>query len=377
MLTLILAATITLFLAWANGANDNFKGVATLLGSGTASFSNARIWATVTTAAGSLAAVILAEELLKKFTGKGLVPDEVITMKSFCLAVIFAAGATVMLATRFGFPISTTHALTGGLVGAGWLASEGNVNFSQLGGAFFAPLIVSPVLSLVLAALVYPLLRLTRSGMKVKKETCVCVGQQVVSVVAPGVSAERAIAMYTELAPVSLTVGTTVTCQEKYQGRVMGVSALSLVDNMHYLSAGAVGFARGLNDTPKIAALLLAASAFSPAAAISAVAIFIAIGGWVSGRKVADTMSYEVTAMNAGQGFSANLVTSFVVIFASRFGMPVSTTHVSCGALFGIGSVTGQAKWKTILGILTAWVTTLPVSAFLGAAAFSVFSRLI
>ncbi len=58
-----------------------------------------------------------------------------------------------------------------------------------------------------------------------------------------------------------------------------------------------------------------------------------------------------------------------VVLFASRLGLPVSTT--SCGALFGIGLITGQARWKTIGRILLAWVTTLPVAAAL-AGAFAV-----
>jgi PiT family inorganic phosphate transporter len=74
--------------------------------------------------------------------------------------------------------------------------------------------------------------------------------------------------------------------------------------------------------------------------------------------------------MNHGQGFTANLMTSLIVVGASRFGMPVSTTHVSCGALFGIGAVTGQARWATIGKILAAWVTTLPLGAALGAASY-------
>ncbi|MGH7947351.1 MAG: inorganic phosphate transporter, partial [Opitutaceae bacterium] len=63
------------FLAYSNGANDNFKGVASLFGSRTCSYRTAISWATVTTFAGSVAAVFLAEALLKKFSGKGLVPD--------------------------------------------------------------------------------------------------------------------------------------------------------------------------------------------------------------------------------------------------------------------------------------------------------------
>lgn len=56
---------------------------------------------------------------------------------------------------------------------------------------------------------------------------------------------------------------------------------------------------------------------------------------------------------------------ALLVLFASRLGLPVSTTHVSCGALFGIGLVTQQARWMTIGRILVAWVTTLPVAALL------------
>ncbi|HEV3026281.1 MAG TPA: inorganic phosphate transporter, partial [Planctomycetota bacterium] len=86
-------------------------------------------------------------------------------------------------------------------------------------------------------------------------------------------------------------------------------------------------------------------------------------------RKIAETMSHRITRMNHGQGFASNLVTAGLVLAASRFGLPVSTTHVSCGALFGIGAVTGQARWRTIGGVVLAWIVTLPVSAGLAALA--------
>jgi PiT family inorganic phosphate transporter len=79
-------------------------------------------------------------------------------------------------------------------------------------------------------------------------------------------------------------------------------------------------------------------------------------------------MSRGITAMNPGQAFTANLATALLVLVASRFGLPVSTTHVSCGALFGIGLVTRQARWRTIGRILVAWVTTLPLAATLAGA---------
>ena len=83
----------TLFLAYANGANDNFKGVATLYGSKTLDYKKALAWTTFTTALGCGLAMFLAGELIIVFKGKGLVPDDVILMQNFPLAV--GAGAVL------------------------------------------------------------------------------------------------------------------------------------------------------------------------------------------------------------------------------------------------------------------------------------------
>ncbi len=71
--------------------------------------------------------------------------------------------------------------------------------------------------------------------------------------------------------------------------------------------------------------------------------------------------------MNHGQGLAANLTTGFLVIVASRMGLPVSTTHVSVGSLFGIGLSTGQADGRVVRGVVLSWVITLPVAAALAA----------
>ena len=105
------------FLAYSNGANDNFKGVASLFGSRTASYRTAIGWATVTTFSGSICAIFLAQVLLRVFSGKGLVPDRIVGSERFLLAVALGAGCTVIAATILGFPISTTHALTGAILG--------------------------------------------------------------------------------------------------------------------------------------------------------------------------------------------------------------------------------------------------------------------
>lgn len=366
----ILAIGIVLFLAYANGANDNFKGVATLFGSGTTDYRKALIWGTLTTAAGSLTALVLAQGLLVAFSGKGLVPDAVTAMKSFQLAVVFAAAVTVMLATKFGFPVSTTHALTGALVGAGMIASSSGVNLARLGSGFFAPLLISPLLAIVLALVVYPIVRWLRLRSPLPDNACLCAGTEALDFTPPNLPSGQSGSLAVARTVPSLAIGKKTFCRDRYPGEHFEVDSDAIRNGLHYLSAGVVSFARGVNDTPKIAAILLAGSAVSPVAAIGGVALFMALGGHFNARRVGETMAHRVTAMNAGQGCIANLVTGGLVIFASRLGLPVSTTHVACGSLFGIGAVTRQARWGTIAGILTAWVTTLPVAALLGAGAF-------
>jgi PiT family inorganic phosphate transporter len=362
---LVLIVVAVLFLAYSNGANDNFKGVATLFGSGTCSYRQALAWATITTLAGSLLALYLAGGLVDSFKGKGLVPDDVTREPAFLLAVSFGAASTVLLATWFGLPVSTTHALTGGLVGAGLFAAAGEVVLSALGKSFVLPLLFSPIVAMTLTAVIYPLFRWVRRWSGVTRRNCVCVG-----------------AAYEEVQPLAdgrlrlvrtgliLEFGQAPTCVDRYQGRVLGCEAGWLLDGLHYLSGGAVGFARGLNDTPKIVALMLAAEALPAAWGLTLVALVMAVGGVLNARRVAETMSKKITSMNPGQGFTANLVTALLVSSASRLGLPVSTTHVSVGSLFGIGVINRTAQARTLVSILLAWVTTLPLGAALAALAY-------
>lgn len=348
-----------LFVAYTNGANDNFKGVATLFGSGTTSYRKALAWGTLTTLAGSVTALVLSAKLVSRFSGKGLVPDSLVGNPEFMGAVALAAALTVFLATLLAFPISTTHALTGALVGAGLVRAGGDVNFAVLGAAFFLPLVASPLMAMVLTLLLYPAAHWLRERAGIRRETCICLNREWVPLaIAPGGTAA--------VAGEKLEIA---TCQERYQGTIFSVTAHGILDGAHYLSAGAVSFARGLNDTPKMVALLVAAQAMNLQGGMVLVGLVMGLGAVLHARKVAETMSQKITRMNHGQGFSANLVTAALVIVSSRYGLPVSTTHVSCGALFGIGTVTRQAQWKTIGTVLLAWVITLPAAAILAAIA--------
>lgn len=312
MFTAFLILTVC-FVAFTNGANANFKGVASLYGSGTTSLRQALYWGTAMTFAGSIAAAFLGQGLLKTFSGRGIVPDTLVQSPSFVSAVALGAALTSFLATRFGFPVSTTHALTGALVGAGFAGSGSEVHLGALGKLFLYPLFFSPAVAVVLGGLIYVILRAIR------------------------------------LAPDHRT---------------------RTLDTLHFLSAGAASFARGLNDTPKMVALLLVAPGIDVRWGFVVVAVMIALGGLLDADKVAETLGKKVTAMNPGQGFAASLSTACLVATASFHSLPVSTTHVSVGSLLGIGITTRQAHWRKVGEILLAWITTVPCGALLAAISY-------
>ncbi|MEL1250877.1 inorganic phosphate transporter [Aurantiacibacter gilvus] len=314
-----LLAFAAAFLAFSNGANDNFKGFATVWGSETLSFRRALVLATGATVLGGIASLVIAESLLQQFSGKGLVGDELANTPGFALAVAGGAATTVMLATRLGFPISTTHALVGGLVGAGLAQSETPINLANLGTGFVLPLLSSPFISAGLGYAAYRLLRAAR---------------------------ERNARMPTLSSAATTEIAHTRT-----------------LDGVHLLSASVICFARGVNDTPKLAALLLASQLVSGTGSALVVTVAMGAGGWLLSRRVAETMSHRINRLDTGQGVSANLITAALVLFASRLGMPVSTTHVSVGSIIGTGGAAGTLHGQVVRNVLLSWVATLPISA--------------
>jgi PiT family inorganic phosphate transporter len=263
------------------------------------------------------------------------------------------------------------------LAGAGLLAAGPLLNLAHLGSGFFLPLLLGPVLAVLLTIPVYRALHNLSSRLGIKRESCICVGAQRFIPVRQ-LQYSTALSQYTlpAVAPagVAITVGTQKDCVEKYGGRLLGVSAQSLVNGLHYLSAGTVSFARGLNDAPKIVGLLLVVEALHIQLGMLAIATAMALGGLLNARRVAITMSRRIARMNDGQALTANLVTGLLVILASRYGLPVSTTHVSVGAIGGIGLANGSAARGVIGGILASWLLTLPIAAATAALIYSLLT---
>jgi len=349
---LLALVALTLFLAFMNGANDVSKGIATLVGSGVSNYRLAVSWGTAWTVAGALTAMIATQQLVAAFSGKGLLRTPV-DGPSFALAVAGGAIGWLLIATRTGLPVSTTHALAGALCGAGIASSGfGGVAWSTIAAKVALPLAVSPLASLAIVFAVSPLIRRERS----REPLCVCVTEP--SLVTPeGVVLRDGLAL--EVAPASV-------CEE-----APAVARVKPLDAAHWLTAGATSFFRGMNDTPKVVAIGIAAAAASGLAAkplYALVALAMGAGSLIWGFRVTETLARKVTAIEPFDGFVANGVTSALVGLASFYALPVSTTHVSSGAILGIGLANRQqVRWKTLGEMLLAWVVTLPVAALLSA----------
>lgn len=358
----VVLVLLTLGLAFANGANDVSKGIATLVGSGTTQYRAAVLWGTVWTVAGSLAAAVASQGLVATFSGKGLLANPS-SGSGFLLAVACGAIAWLVIATLTGLPVSTTHALTGALCGAGIMAAGvDGVLWTGVARKVALPLALSPLLSLglmlILAPAVVPLFRRAH-------RFCVCVERRETLPAAAGA------ALAAPLPALDLVAASD--CPPETLVRV------GLLDSLHWASAGATSFFRGLNDTPKILALGVAATAgfgISGFTFYALVAAAMGLGSVAGGFRVTETLARKVTRISHDDGLLANLTTSGFVCAASLWGLPVSTTHVSSGAILGIaaGSKGPGLNWKTVREMLLAWAVTLPVAALVAAVAYRLLS---
>jgi PiT family inorganic phosphate transporter len=300
-LTTVLVFILVAVLAAVNGSNDVPKGVATLAGAGVTKYKTAILWGTVTTLVGCVCSLALASKMTKLFSGG------IITAKptdAFAVAVLVGAASWVALATVLRLPVSTTHALIGGLLGAGLLMSS------------------EPETTPVVAATAGP--DGAAGGVSVLEST-------------------KAPAQVTEKAPNPVLTAA------------------------HWLTSGATGFARGLNDTPKMVAI--GAFALVPAGMktwqiMLLVAGAMAAGSIFGGMRIAESLGEGVVKMNHKEGFLANLTTAALVGMGAGYGLPMSTTHVSTGAIAGsAGPNLSRLSGKTLRNFLIAWLVTPPFAA--------------
>jgi PiT family inorganic phosphate transporter len=345
----VILVGLAMVLAWANGANDAAKGVAPLVGSGLTTPHAAWLLAVVGTTAGGFAAVLWGGALGSLF-GNGFLTGVAGLPMSAALAALVGAAGFLLLATWLRWPVSTTHALIGGLVGAA-AATFGTdiIAYRVVLEKFLAPLLFSPMAALGVCWLLLRLNRAIESRLPRWRPGCCDAGDWRRN---PFLCAEP---------------------RARAPGRLQRVWLA-----LHWLSGGAVSFARGLNDVPKMAALTLPAltawpqvtAARGTALAIVATSLAMGLGSLMAGRRLLPVLAERVSTMTPTTGLVANLGTAALVIGAAPLGLPVSTTHVAAGSLIGvrIADAAPPRAADALRTILYAWIVTLPCSALLAAA---------
>jgi phosphate/sulfate permease len=308
-----LALVTGFVLAAANGANDTSKGIATLVGAGLADVDRATAWGVGWTAFGGVAGALLAPALLVTF-GPGLLASDVVPTLPAALSSLGGAVLWVALATRFGLPVSTTHGIVGAVAGSA-TAAYGLHGFAWgvVGTKVVLPLVLGPV--------------------------------------------------------VALAVGAALVALSPRASGAWG-------DRVHWTSSAAVCAARAMNDTPKIAALVLAATSLAGTghvpvpAAFGVVVLGMVLGGAFAGRAVTRRLATGMVALDHDSGLGANVVAAVLVGLGAFGGLPLSTTHVASGGIVGAGLGRGP-KFGALRDIALAWVITAPGAALLAASIYA------
>jgi PiT family inorganic phosphate transporter len=354
---MIVTGLILIFLvalAAANGANDVSKGVATLAGSGVTRYRTAIIWGALTTLGGALVSGLFAERMLMLFTS-GIIAAK--PTPAFSLAVTIGAVGWVAVATMTRLPVSTTHAIIGSLIGAAMVYAPASVMWASVAPRLATPLLLSVVLSYSLSA------SLNRIFAQRNAESvdCLCLG------------AEQLDAGVLQTMQINVVTGTTQECASAGGYLKLNTKAL------HWLSSGAVGFARGLNDMPKLVAIgaVVLGTRLNMNLLILIVAGAMFAGALYAGRRVARVLGERIVRMDHREGLLANVATALLVGLGANLGLPMSTTHVSSGAIAGIaGGNTARLGWRTVRDLALAWLVTPLVAAFIAGGTYLIAARL-
>jgi inorganic phosphate transporter, PiT family len=321
-ITLLTVLGLALAFDYINGFHDTANAIATSVSTRALKPQYAIVMSAIANFAGAFAGTAVANTV-----GTGLISSQVESQTVVAAALV---GAIVwnLVTWRLGIPSSSSHALIGGLLGAAAAAAGiGAWNVGGIVGKVLVPLVSSPVagfvIGLALMVVIFNVFRRARP-------------------------------------------------------RVMN-------DNFRRLqvvSAAFMAFSHGSNDAQKtmgVMTLALVTAGVLPefkvplpviVAAASAISLGTAAGGW----RIIRTMGTRVVKLDPVHGFAAETTAASVIVVASHFGMPVSTTHVISSAILGVGSSDrfNSVRWSVARGIGIAWVLTIPAAAVVSALSFLV-----
>jgi len=326
------------------------------------------------------------------------------------LGALAAAGTLLIVATAYGLPISTTHSIVGAIIGFGAVAFGADaVNWGKV-TQIIASWVTSPLIGGVLSFLVFNLVRYLILDRDNPFESARRAGPFffffvtfVIALVTlfKGLKnlkldfdLPEALALSFAVGIAGAGLGWWVIRRVKRassgdaSSRFGGVERIFAV--LQIMTACAVAFAHGSNDVANSIGPLAAAAAVVHEADLSqkapveiwmlvigGIGIVFGLATW--GYRVMETVGRKITELTPSRGFSAELAAALTIILASRFGIPVSTTHILVGSVLGVGLARGigALDLRVVGQILVSWVTTLPIAATLSILFFYFFKGLL
>ncbi|MES1021771.1 inorganic phosphate transporter [Gloeocapsa sp. BRSZ] len=414
MLQLGLTALLAFYVAWNLGANDVANAMGTSVGSKAVTLRQALIIAGVLEFTGAvLFGHEVSETLATEIVNPELFAAEPQVLLIGMFSVLLAAGLWLQIATSRGFPVSSSHAVVGAIAGFSWVAAGVQAIDWSLIGTISLAWVVTPLVSGAIAALFYRIIKHSildrQDAIQQLNEWIPWLSVALLSVfgiiVLPKLSQPINTFFYEQLhwnipkhdlpigigaiAAVSLTM---VSWRQLDQNIVR--KSLSPTQNIvekqlakfQLLSACFVAFAHGSNDVGNAIAPLAAINYISltgtvPLNGITIPLWILVLGGAgivtglaIWGKKVIATIGEGIIRLQPSAGFCAELATATTILLASRVGIPVSTSHALVGGVVGIGLVQGNKsiQFKTVRGIIMAWLITVPAGALLGAIVFAI-----
>jgi len=316
----VIIIILALLFDFLNGMNDAANSIATIVSTRVLTPRFAVAWA----AFFNLVAAFGFGVGVAKTIGKGVVSPEILSLW-FVLAVLFGAIGWTYTCTKLGLPISVSHALVGGIIGAGLVKGGVKVLVMKSIIKITAFIILSPLIGFFLG--------------------------------------------------IFFSIVTTWTFRRWSPWRVDRLFRAGQL-----LSSALFSLGHGANDAQKtmgIIVMVLVASGWQegfhvPLWVILSCHVAIALGTLLGGWRVVKTMGMRVTKLVPVSGFCAESAAAASIIGSSLGGIPVSTTHTITGGIIGVGSLRrlSAVKWGVAGNIFVAWVLTLPGSALISALAY-------
>ena len=406
-----LAAAFGLFMAWGIGANDVANAMATSVGSNALTIKQAIIVAAIFEFAGAvLAGGEVTSTIRKGIVDANLLEGQEVLLIYGMLAALLAAGTWLLIASRNGWPVSTTHSIVGAIVG---FAAVGiGVDAVQWGkvGTIVMSWVVSPLTAGFIAYLIY-----------------MSVQRLILHHENPLARAKRFVPVYIFFAAFTITlvtilkglkhVGLEVSLRDSYLLAIVIAMAIALVGayfiskikpdpkaekSQHFytvekvfgvlmiVTACGMAFAHGSNDVANAIGPLAAVVSIATSGEIgakSALPVWVlALGGGgivvglaTFGRHVIATVGKKITQLTPSRGFAAELAAATTIVIASGTGIPISTTHTLVGAVLGVGMARGieAIDLRVVARILVSWVVTIPAGAILAIIFFFLFKTVL